>query len=147
MEQYTIMRRANGELFTLIEKGQEYLALWPTLASAVRHKKRNPQLRDYLTALVSSKFAQQKLAPLQKEGMGLYLLNDTNDVYFGNGNKISWQDLAKNFSETSWISAYQPERILTRFGQETSNATDESAVDSLNSLERLADDGGNPQPE
>ncbi len=93
MDQLTMMRRANGELFTLTLKGQKYLALWPSLESAVRFKARNPELLAFVPAWVASAFGQKHLAHLQEENMGLLLLTDTGDAHFRDARKISWEDL------------------------------------------------------
>jgi hypothetical protein len=93
MDQLSIMRRANGELFTITLKGREYLALWPSLQSAIHFKARNPELLVFLPASVASAFGQKRLAPLQKESMGLLLLTDTGDAHFRNARKISWKEL------------------------------------------------------
>lgn len=93
MDQLVIMRRANGELFTLTLKGQEHLALWPTLESASHFKARNPELLAFVPARVGSAFGQERLAPLQKENMGLFLLTDAGNAHFRDGRKISWEEL------------------------------------------------------
>jgi hypothetical protein len=93
MDQLAIMRRANGELFTLTLKGQEHLALWPSLESAARFKARNPELLAFVPAWVASAFGQERLAHLQKENMGLLLLTDTGDAHFRDARKISWEEL------------------------------------------------------
>lgn len=92
MDQLAIMRRANGELFTLSLKGREHLALWPGWLSAVHYKARNPELLVFLPALVASPFGQKSLAPLQREGMGLFMLADTGDAHFRDGHRISWEE-------------------------------------------------------
>ncbi len=144
MEQFTIMRRANGELFTLMQKGQELLALWPTLQSAMHYKTRNPELRVFLPAAVSSAFGQKKLAPLQKAKMGLYLLRDTNDAHFRDGQKISWEELAPHLPALSSDSTHQLEIARTGFARRPiAKVSDVGKTASRSSLERL-DDGGNP---
>ena len=101
MDQLVIMRRANGELFTLSLKGQEHLALWPSWQSALHYKARNPELLVFLPSLVASAFGQKSLAPLQKEGMGLFLLTDTGDAHFRDGRKISWEEIENRFHALS----------------------------------------------
>jgi hypothetical protein len=120
MNQLSIMRRANGELFTLTLKGREHLALWPSLESAIHYKTRNPQLLVFLPALVASAFGQKSVALLQKENLGLFLLNDTGDAHFRDGSKISWKEL---------------ESILP--------ASSLASTDTRPSIDRLDDDGGN----
>ena len=110
MEQYTIMRRANGELFTLMQKGQAYLALWPTLQCANHYKARNPELRVFLPAFVTSAFGRKSLLPLKNEKRGLYLLKDTNDAHFSDGDQISWEELANRLAASSGISAQKLEK-------------------------------------
>ena len=120
MDQLTIMRRANGELFTLTLKGQEYLALWPSLQSATRFKVRNPELLAFVPAMAVSTFGQNILAHLQKEKMGLFLLADTSDAHFRDGRKITWKEL---------------ENILP--------ALSSPSIHTVPSIDRLDDDGGN----
>jgi hypothetical protein len=93
MEPLTMMRRADGRLFTLKVKGQEHLALWPSLQSAIRYKKRNPQLLIFIPASVASPFGQKSLIPLRKENMGLFLLVDAGGAHLSDGRRISWEEL------------------------------------------------------
>jgi len=65
--QLTMMRRANGEFFTLIVKGRAHLALWPSTQSAFYYKARNPELLVFSPALLASPFGQKSLAALQNE--------------------------------------------------------------------------------
>src|SRR5512138_1945277 len=95
MEQFTIMRRANGELYMLMQKGEVCLALWPNQKCALRFRVRHPKLRDFIPSLLSSAFAQKKLTPLQKENLKLYLLTDTLNPHFSEGHKITWEELAE----------------------------------------------------
>lgn len=66
MDQLSIMRRANGELFTLTLKRRKHLALWPSLKIAIHYKTRNPELLVFSPALVASAFGRKSLATLQK---------------------------------------------------------------------------------
>src|SRR5205085_7246790 len=93
MEPLTMMRRADGRLFTLKVKGQEHLALWPSLQSALRYKKRNPQLLIFIPASIASPFGQKSLIPLRKENMGLFLLVDSGGAHLSEGRRISWEEL------------------------------------------------------
>jgi hypothetical protein len=95
MDQLSIMRRANGELFTLIHKGQEHVPLWPSLKSAFHYKFRNPELLVFSPASVESSFGQKSLVLLQGRNVGLFLLNDTYDAQFRVGRKISWKELKR----------------------------------------------------
>ena len=104
MDQLVIMRRANGELFTLSLKGQEHLALWPSWQSALHYKARNPELLVFVPASVASAVGQKRLAPSQEEGMGLFLLTDTGDAHFRDGRKISWEELENRFHALSIVS-------------------------------------------
>jgi hypothetical protein len=145
MEQCTIMRRANGELYTFMKKGEVYLALWPNPECAIRFRVRHPKLRDFFPSLISSTFARKKLTPLQKENLELFLLTDTLNPHFSEGHKISWEELAKRLPASSWVSANQLELALTRFAmQKTPSLTDATRTDSSPSLERFDDDGGKP---
>jgi hypothetical protein len=101
MESLTIMRRADGRLFTLEVKGQEHLALWPSLQSALRYKKRNPQLLIFIPASIASPFGQKSLIPLRKENMGLFLLVDAGGAHLSDGRKISWEELETRISGAS----------------------------------------------
>ena len=135
MEPLTIMRRADGKLFTVKVKGQEHLALWPSLESAMRYKKRNPQLLIFITASVASPFGQKSLIPLRKENMGLYLLIDAGGSHLNDGRKISWEELESSIPASSSDWAYQ-------LKPPTANFTDGKVPDSLPVLNRLDDDGG-----
>jgi len=94
------MRRANGELFTLNLKGQEHLALWPSLESAARFKARNPELLAFVPAWVESAFGRNRLARMQKENMGLLLLTDTGGAHFRDARKMSWEEIRGRFPGT-----------------------------------------------
>ncbi|HET8670246.1 MAG TPA: hypothetical protein VFM05_06330 [Candidatus Saccharimonadales bacterium] len=120
MDQLSIMRRANGELFTLTLKGRKHLALWPSLKIAIHYKTRNPELLVFSPALVASAFGRKSLVALQKENLGLFLLTDTGDAHFRDGRKISWKEL---------------ENILP--------ASSLASTASMPSIDRLNDDGGN----
>jgi hypothetical protein len=106
MEPLTMMRRADGRLFTLNVKGQEHLALWPSLQSALRYKKRNPQLLIFIPASVASPFGQKSLIPLRKEHLGLFLLVDAGDAHFSDGRMISWEELQATIPTTSSDPVY-----------------------------------------
>ncbi len=145
MEQFTIMRRANGELYTFMQKGEVCLALWPNQKCALRFRVRHPKLRDFFPSLISSAFAQEKLRPLQKENLKLYLLDDTLNPDFREGHKLSWEELANHLPASSWVSANQLELALTRVAeQKTPSLAGAGVADSLHSLGRLDDDGGKP---
>ncbi|HEX5733620.1 MAG TPA: hypothetical protein VF131_12365 [Blastocatellia bacterium] len=120
MDQLSIMRRANGELFTLTLKGRKHLALWPSLKSAIHYKTRNPELLVFSPASVASAFGQKSLALLQKENLGLFLLTDTGDAHFRDGRKIIWKELESCLPASSPVSTHR-----------------------MPALDRLDDDGGN----
>jgi hypothetical protein len=96
MNQLSIMRRANGELFTLTRNGREVLAVWLTLESASLYKLRNPELLVFVPVTVASPFAQRSLVPLKKENIGLFLLADTKDARLKDGREIRWEDMENN---------------------------------------------------
>ena len=114
MDPLTIMRRADGKLFTITIKGQEHLALWPSLQSAMRYKKRNPQLLIFIPASVASPFGQKSLIPLRKENLGLFLLMDAGSAHFSDGHKISWEELEISIPASSSGSAYQRKPAAVR---------------------------------
>jgi hypothetical protein len=93
MDQLTIMRRANGDLFALARKGLPHLAVWPSLQSAVHYKARNPELLVFLPALVASPFGRESLAPLREQNFGLFLLAGAGSDSLRKGRNISWQEL------------------------------------------------------
>jgi hypothetical protein len=101
-----MMRRADGRLFTLQVKGEEHLALWPSLQSALRYKKRNPQLLIFIPASVASPFGQKSLIPLRKENLGLFLLVGGGDAHFSDGRRISWEELQATIPTTSSDPVY-----------------------------------------
>jgi hypothetical protein len=107
MNQLTIMRRADGKLFMIKRKGLEYLALWPSLQSALKYKKRNSQLLVFIPSAVASPFGQKSLIPLRKRNTELFLLVDTGDALFGDGHKISWEELETSIPPSSSDWAYQ----------------------------------------
>jgi hypothetical protein len=96
MDQLAIMRRANGELFTVTIKGKKCLAVWPNERRAIQYKARNPALLVFVPALVGGAFAQKALAPFQLERMGLHLFTDNGGGHFHGGHTISWQQVEDN---------------------------------------------------
>jgi hypothetical protein len=92
-DQLTMMRRANGEPFTLMLKGRAHLALWRSLQSARYYKARNPELLVFSPAPVASPFGQKSLDALQSEDVGLFLLTDTGRARLGDGRRISWEEI------------------------------------------------------
>ena len=129
-----MMRRADGRLFTLTVKGQEHLALWPSLASALRYKKRNPQLLIFIPASVASPFAKKSLIPLRQENIGLFLLIDAGGAHLSDGRKISWEELDTSIPASSSGSVYA-------LKTSTANLTAANLTNSQQGLNRL-DDGG-----
>jgi len=105
MDQLTLMRRANGELFTLMLKGRAHLALWPSPQSASYYKTRNPQLLVFSPALVASASGQKSLAALQREDMGWFLLTDTGSAHLSNGRKMNWEEIKSLLPASSLASA------------------------------------------
>lgn len=101
MDQLTIMRRANGELFTLTRNGREHLAVWPNLDDALRYKTRNSELLVYLPASVASPFGKKSLAPLEKVQKALFLLIDTGNTSLRNGREMSWAELEASLPVSS----------------------------------------------
>jgi hypothetical protein len=105
LDQLTMMRRANGELFTLMLKGRAHLALWRSLQSALYYKARNPELLVFSPALVASPFGQKSLTALQREDVGLFLLTDTGRARLGDGRQISWHEIKDHLPASSLASA------------------------------------------
>ena len=93
MDQLTIMRRANGDLFALARKGLPHLAVWPSVQSALDCKARNPELLVFVPALVASPFGRQSLATFRKQDLGLFLLAGAGSDSLRQGRKISWEEL------------------------------------------------------
>ncbi|HEX5733630.1 MAG TPA: hypothetical protein VF131_12415 [Blastocatellia bacterium] len=120
MDQLSIMRRANGELFTLTLKGRKHLALWPSLQSAIHYKTRNPELLVFSPASVASAFGQKSLALLQKENLGLFLLTDTGDAHFRDGRKIIWKEL-ENIFPVSSLASTVPTPSIARLDDDGGN--------------------------
>ena len=110
MDQLTIMRRANGELFTLTRDGREHLAIWPSLDSALRYKSRNPELLVFVPSLVTSPFCQKSLAPLRQENMGLFFLTDTGSARLRDGRKMVWQELEDSLTASLPSALAHPTR-------------------------------------
>lgn len=114
MDQLSIMRRANGELFTLTIKGHEYLAVWPSLQSAMRYKTRNRELLVFLPASVASPFGQKSVELLRKANLGLFLLIDDGHARFRDGRKISWEELDTNLSASALPAIGDTEELRDR---------------------------------
>jgi len=110
MNQLTIMRRANGELFTLTRDGREHLAVWPNPEGALRCKARNPELLVFVPSLVASPFGQKNLAHLRTEDMELFFLTDTGDARLRDGRKMSWTELDESLPASPPRAAAKPVR-------------------------------------
>jgi hypothetical protein len=137
MDPLTIMRRADGKLFTLTIKGKEHLALWPSLQSAMRYKKRNPELLIFIPASVASPFGQKSLIALRKDNTGLFLLMDVGSAHFRDGHKIGWEELETSIPASPSGSAYQ-------LNPSAVGVTPANLTDALQALNRLDDDSGKP---
>lgn len=89
---YFLMRRANGDLFTLAIEGKEYVAVWPDEASAIRYKERNPELLTYLPARIDRRMVERKLRPLMTVRPLRFWLLDRDDpaAEFESGRIIEW---------------------------------------------------------
>lgn len=105
VDQLTLMRRANGELFTLMLNGRAHLALWRSLQSALHYKARNPELLVFSPAAVASPFGQKSLAALQSADVGLFLLTDTGRARLVDGRPISWGEIKSRLPASSSASA------------------------------------------
>ena len=121
MSQFTIMRRANGELFLLLVKGRKHLAVWPSLESALRYKKRNPALLVFIPAAVASPFGRKSLFPLRDENLGLYLLIDAGGAHFSDGHQITWEEIEPSLANLSTKGVLLPshEGKLARVSRNT----------------------------
>lgn len=104
MDQLTLMRRANGECFTLMLKGRAHLALWPSPQSAAYYKARNPELLVFSPALLASAAGRKNLATLQSEDMGLFLLTDRGRAHLGDGRKLNWEEIKSLLPASSLAS-------------------------------------------
>jgi hypothetical protein len=137
MDPFTIMRRADGKLFTVKVKGQEHLALWPSLESALHYKKRNPQLLIFIPASVASPFGQKSLIPLRKENLGLFLVIDAGGSHLSDGRKIGWAELENSIppSASDWTYQLTPP---------DANITDAKLADSRQAHKRLNEEDGIP---
>jgi hypothetical protein len=93
LNKLSIMRRANGDLFTLMRKGREFLAVWSSLESATQYKVRNPELIVFVPITVASPFVQKRLGLLQEEGIGLFLLADTKVALLKDGRNMRWDEM------------------------------------------------------
>src|SRR5688572_21745134 len=96
MNKLSIMRRANGELFTLKRNGREYLAVWPNLDSAIQYKARNPELLVFVPVMVDNAFVQKRLQSLKKEEFRLFLLADTRVALLKEGRKMKWEEMEQS---------------------------------------------------
>ena len=112
--QLTVMRRANGELFTVMLNGRAHLALWPSAQSAFHYKARNPVLLVFSPASVVSPFGQKSLSALQKENLELFLLTDTGRAHLGDGRQISWEEIKSLLPATSLATASHARGNLLR---------------------------------
>jgi len=120
MDQMTIMRRANGELFTLQRKGVEHLALWPSLRSANHYKQRNRELLVFVPSSTASAFGKRSLAAVHDEQMPLFLLADDGNARFRDGRSMTWAELD---SCESYRPANQSQRIEQLSSSERGNET------------------------
>src|ERR1044071_271848 len=112
LNQLTMMRRANGELFTLTLKGRAHLALWPSPQSAFHYKARNPELLIFSPALVASPFGHKSLAALRREDMGLFLLTDTGRAHLGDGRTIRWEEIRHCLPASSLSNKEQTQPVV-----------------------------------
>jgi hypothetical protein len=92
---YFLMRRANGDVFTLTIAGNEYVAIWPDADSAMRYKERNPELLTYLPARIDRQMVERKLKPLATLRPLRFWLLDADDpaAELDSGRIVEWPAL------------------------------------------------------
>jgi hypothetical protein len=86
---YYILRRANGEIFTLQRDGVTYVAVWADERDVRRSKSANPDLMVYVPAPVSERVLRQRLGdrPIR------FFLVDGRDPDLKTGREISPEEV------------------------------------------------------
>ena len=90
-----LMRRANGDLFTLSFDDREYIAIWPEETSARRFKSANSALAVYWPVLIDKNVVEKRLRKLpNQDNMKFWLLDDYDvSLDLENGRTAEWPEV------------------------------------------------------
>ena len=107
MSQFYLMRRANGDVFTMEIDGQLRIPVWRSEESAARYKVHNPDLIVYFPVKLGLGLLKKAAKRMGSETPALFLLDDTNpDVDFDDGRMITGEDIAAAGQTTQAASAF-----------------------------------------
>lgn len=90
-----VMRRANGDLFTVAIDGQPVIPVWSSRDAAARYRERNPELLTYVPARLDDTLMKRIASRLSGEGHATFLLmsEDAPDANLYRGRIVSADDL------------------------------------------------------
>jgi hypothetical protein len=117
-----VMKRANGDLFTLTIGGNDYIALWPDELTLMRYKAANPELLVYLPARIDRAMVERKLKPIATERPLRFWLLDEKDpaAEFDSGRIIEWPAVleAAGYSQDEISRMVEAAQVVPRLGRE-----------------------------
>jgi hypothetical protein len=94
MATYYILRRANGEVFTLERNGVSYIAVWADERDVRRSKSANPDLMLYVPAPVTGRFLKRRFGDRELR----FFLVDGRDPDLKRGREITPEEILGDVS-------------------------------------------------
>ncbi|HKP12176.1 MAG TPA: hypothetical protein VJZ91_08710, partial [Blastocatellia bacterium] len=89
-----VMRRANGDLFTVEVGGRPVIPVWSSRDAVARYRERNPELLTYVPARLDDALMRRVAGPSGERHATFFLMSeDAPDAKLNRGRVISADDL------------------------------------------------------
>jgi hypothetical protein len=90
-----VMRRANGDLFTVEVNGRPVIPVWSGRDAVARYRERNPELLTYVPARLDDALMRRVAGRPSGEGHATFFLmsEDAPDANLSRGRAVSADDL------------------------------------------------------
>jgi hypothetical protein len=95
MSELYVMRRANGDLFTLEAEGERCIPVWPSKEAAVRYKARNRELLVFFPVRLDRSILLRAAAGPQSLALPRFLLlpEDSPDANLYEGRPVAIEEI------------------------------------------------------
>jgi hypothetical protein len=95
MSELYVMRRANGDLFTVEAEGERRIPVWPSKEAAARYKARNPDLMVFFPALLDRSILLRAAAKPESAAPPRFLLlpEDSPDANLYEGRLVAVEEV------------------------------------------------------